>query len=155
MKTATVEPMWLDRYLDFSLPDALSERRERKGIERSLTTRASEAVAPLTSQLNPAVWLRRDRLFRSLVIIAVILVLLLILIFTGLLGTAYNNYLIVWTSNGKPWTYIMRDNWWIFWVVSIPVVLLLFFLVPRKAYGRLWLVLSMFFIGFLGGHVFW
>ena len=49
----------------------------------------------------------------------------------------------------------MRDDPWIFWVFAPVILAVLFFMVPRKAFGQLWIVTATFLIGFLGGHVFW
>ncbi len=132
--------LW-NSYLDFSLPEKLEKRREEQGIEKSLVARFSD-------------WLKPKRLLISVSIIVGLLVVLLVLLFTGNLGAFYD-WLIGWSSDGKPWTHIMRDNPWIFWVFAPIVLAILFFVVPRYAYGRLWMVTAAFLVGFLGGHVFW
>ena len=75
-------------------------------------------------------------------------------IFTGVLEAFYH-WLLWWTSDGRTWTSIMEDNPLVFWVPALIIVPLLFFLIPKKAYAQLWLVVAVFLIGFLAGHVFW
>ena len=141
MSAATMMVNVWNSYVDFSLPKRLEERRAKKNIETSLLERFS-------------VWQRPKRLLLSVGILAAIAVLLLALLATGNVGAFYD-WLIGWSSDGKPWTHIMRDRPWIFWVFGPLLLAVLFFVVPRYAAGRVWIITATFLVGFLGGHVFW
>ena len=99
-------------------------------------------------------WLVPRRLAIGAVILGAVGALFLGLLLTGSLRTFYD-WLIGWTTAGEPWTHIMRDNPWIYWAGAGSVLLVLFKVVPRQAVGRLYLIALVFFVGFLGGHVFW
>ena len=99
-------------------------------------------------------WLQPKRLAIGLVILVAVGVVFLALLATGALGTFYD-WLIGWTTADEPWTHIMRDNPWIYWAGAGAILLVLFKLVPRQAVGRLYLIVLVFLVGFLGGHVFW
>ena len=98
-------------------------------------------------------WFEPKRFGIGAVILGAIAIVFLVLLFTNNL-TAFYDWLIGWTTNDEAWTGIMRENPWIFRAFAAGVLLGLFFL-PRLAVGRLYLITSVFILGFIGGHVFW
>ena len=127
-------------YRDLDLAAYIEDRRSRGRIGGGLY-RAGE-------------WLVLRRFAVGGLSLGALGVLLLVLLFTGSLGTFYD-WLIGWTTEGEPWTHIMRDNPWIFWTFGSLLLIALFKVVPHQAVGRLYLITSAFLVGFLGGHVFW
>ena len=50
---------------------------------------------------------------------------------------------------------VIVSHSWTFWVGALVLIGLLFWLIPRNASGRVWIIFGVFVAGFLGGHVFW
>ena len=112
-------------------------------------------LAPYGERLYRAsIWFVPRRFAPRALILVALGVLFLVLLFTGILGTFYD-WLTGWTTEGEPWTHIMRDDPWIFWTFGPLLLIALFKVVPHQAVGRLYLITSAFLVGFLGGHVFW
>lgn len=152
------ENLW-QSYKDFSVRDKMqgrhdkrSQKRKNQGLGPSWLERSRAWTRQ--KRLSFAEWITSQRFLKSFLIFLGFAAVLLILIFTGALGAFYD-WLISWTSDGRTWTSIMARNPWVFWVPALIIVPLLFFLVPKRAYAQLWLVIAVFLIGFLGGHVFW
>jgi hypothetical protein len=112
---ATATDVW-NSYADFSLAEQLAQRRDSKQVETSLVKR-------LTG------WLKPKRLLISVGILVLLVLLFFFLLFTGSVGVFYD-WLTAWSSAGRPWTLIMRDHPWIFWVTAPLVLGILFFVVP-------------------------
>lgn len=74
--------------------------------------------------------------------------------FIDRLGDVYQN-IIDFTTDGTPWTHIMRDNRLYLIVPATLIMVLLGWLLPRDYTGRSTLLFSVLAIGFVSGHVFW
>ncbi len=93
------------------------------------------------------------RLRRVLEVLGVITLLVVV----GLmLGWTQDAYMWLWTNTtGRPWTFVMRDNVWIFPTVSGGALAALARGLPLRYWTRVVIMWSTFALGFLGGHVFW
>lgn len=95
------------------------------------------------------------------IIVAVLVIITLVLIsgiVFGWLGPAYEWLWMTttaWTGNPRPYTEIMRDNPWIYLVLAFALVIVPLVLLPRRVWNVLLAVYLTFWVGFLGGHVFW
>lgn len=58
-------------------------------------------------------------------------------------------------TTGRPYTEIMRENAWLFPTAATVAIVPASFLLPRQYWVRLFLLFLTFWVGFLGGHVFW
>lgn len=56
---------------------------------------------------------------------------------------------------GRPYTEIMRERPWLFPAGATIAIVPASFLLPRQYWVRLVLLFLTFWVGFLGGHVFW
>ncbi len=79
--------------------------------------------------------------------------IVLLLLATGVLGDVYRAIYTAWP--GRPWTHVMRDHPWIYVVLAVALVWLPFVLSPPTRWGRAFVSYVVFWVGFLGGHVFW
>ncbi|MCH8900247.1 MAG: hypothetical protein IH942_07135 [Acidobacteria bacterium] len=131
---------------------AKTRAEKRAALEHRATDRATQAEKSLLARIGG--WLQPRKLIIALLTVGGIVGLILVLLVTGNLGAFYE-WLIGWSSDGKPWTHIMDEQPWIFWVGAIVILVSVFWLVPRRAHGRVWIITSGFAVGFLGGHVFW
>jgi hypothetical protein len=69
------------------------------------------------------------------------------------LGRAYE---LLWQGTTREqFTFIMRRNPWLYAIPSVGIVLVTGWLLPARQWGRAILVYIVFFLGFVGGHVFW
>ena len=61
-------------------------------------------------------------------------------------------YKAVWSRlGGKPWTWVMRDNPYKYFILMIPLAVFLFFHTGKKY----WAAIAAFGLGMLTGHVWW
>ena len=71
-------------------------------------------------------------------------------------GWTQSTYEWVWlNTTNRPWTEVMRDNWW---YMPLPAAAIMAFLarwIPLRYWGRVVVMFSTFGIAFLAGHVFW
>ena len=74
--------------------------------------------------------------------------------FIDRLGDVYQS-IIDFTTDGTPWTHIMRDNRLYLIVPATLVMVLLGWMLPRDYTGRTSFLFSVLAIGFVAGHVFW
>ena len=74
--------------------------------------------------------------------------------FIDRLGDVYQ-HIIDFTTDGTPWTQIMRDNRLYLIVPGTMVMVLLGWMLPRDYTGRATLLFAVLAIGFVAGHVFW
>jgi hypothetical protein len=99
-----------------------------------------------------------DLFYESLLLLAGIVAVIVVGISTGSIDQFYSN-LTDLTSDGVPWTDIMRQNPWI-WPVGTILVIYVTALVARILRRsprtiRLWLSAVSLGLGFVGGHVYW
>lgn len=106
-------------------------------------------------------WPRLVRLVLSLVLLGVIVTAALAIFasvgsgdtFLARLNDAYSQ---VWSNTtGRPYTFIMRDNTWLFPLLALPGVVLLAYWLPRRIWARTTLIWIVFGLGFVAGHVYW
>ena len=74
--------------------------------------------------------------------------------FIDRLGKVYQQ-IIDFTTDGTPWTTIMRDHRLYLIVPGTMVMVLLGWMLPRDYTGRTTFLLAVLAIGFVAGHVFW
>ncbi len=74
--------------------------------------------------------------------------------FIDRLGDSYNS-LTDRTTDGTPWTHIMRDHQLYFIIPAAVVMIGLGWWLRLSYAGRAIFMYSVFGIGFVGGHVFW
>ena len=74
--------------------------------------------------------------------------------FIDRLSDVYQN-IIDFTTDGTPWTQIMRDNQLYLIIPGTLVMVLLGWMLPRDYTGRATLLFAVLAIGFVAGHVFW
>ena len=74
--------------------------------------------------------------------------------FIDRLGDVYQS-IIDFTTDGTPWTHIMRDNRLYLIVPATLVMVLLGWMLPRDYTGRTTFLFAVLAIGFVAGHVFW
>jgi hypothetical protein len=87
---------------------------------------------------------------------AAVLVFSVVVIVLLVNGTLADFYESIWSRwPGRPWTEVMRDNPWIYLVLAVVLAIVPLLLAPRDRWGRAFLTYVVFWIGFLGGHVFW
>ncbi len=70
------------------------------------------------------------------------------------LGDSYNTVIDA-TTDGTPWTNIMRDNQLYLIVPGAVLLVLVGWVLPRSYTGRANMLVIVFALGFLFGHVFW
>ena len=71
----------------------------------------------------------------------------------GKIGAAYR---WLWqNTTGQPFTDIMREDPWLFFVPAILVLAVTAWKLPRKYWARAVLLYMGLGVGFVGGHVFW
>ena len=70
------------------------------------------------------------------------------------LGDSYKTVIDA-TTDGTQWTHIMRDNQYYLIVPGAVLLVLLGWVLPRSCTGRANLLVIVFALGFLFGHVFW
>lgn len=70
------------------------------------------------------------------------------------LGDVYQQ-IIDFTTDGTPWTHIMRDNQLYLIVPGTLVMVLLGWVLPRDYTGRASFLFATLAVGFVAGHVFW
>ena len=78
-------------------------------------------------------------------------------VFLGLIpGWTQDIYESMYTNTtGRPWTHVMRDQWWWLPLFASPFIALLAAFLPFRWWARVVLVFGIFFVGYLAGHVFW
>ena len=99
-----------------------------------------------------------DLYHESLLVIAGIIAVVVIGVTTGTIDTFYADITAL-TTDGVPWTDIMRQNPWIWPVGTLGLIYLTGLLgkisrrTPRTT--RLWVSAVSLGLGFVGGHVYW
>jgi hypothetical protein len=76
-----------------------------------------------------------------------------ILLATGLLAQVYESIYMFWP--GRPWTDVMRDHPWVYGILALASLWLPFTLSHRTHWARAFMGYAFFWVGFLGGHIFW
>lgn len=68
----------------------------------------------------------------------------------------FNIYQWLWERiGGRPWTYIIRDFYHAFeWCIIIMLILAGVTMGKHLSWLQVWLVLGIFTIGYIGGHLF-
>ena len=74
--------------------------------------------------------------------------------FIDRLGNVYQQ-IIDFTTDGTPWTHIMRDHHLYLIAPATLVMVLLGWVLPRDYTGRTTFLFAVLAIGFVAGHVFW
>ena len=99
-----------------------------------------------------------DLFHETLVVVFGIIAVVVIGLATGTIDGFYSD-LTDFTSEGVPWTHVMRQNPWL-WPVGTAFSIYLIATVakwtrrsPRTA--RLWVAVVALGLGFVGGHVYW
>jgi len=100
-----------------------------------------------------------DDLYKeSLLIIAGIIAVVVVGINTGTINEFYTD-LTDYTTDGVPWTTLMRENPWIWPVGTLSLIYLtaLVAKILRRSHRtiRLWVTAVALGLGFVGGHVYW
>lgn len=97
----------------------------------------------------------------SLVLIAVIIIATVLAATAFFPGDGYADkveaaYELLWQkTTRREFTEIMRERPWLYIIPSVGVILVAGWQLPSRYWGRALFVYLVFFIGFLGGHVFW
>lgn len=99
-----------------------------------------------------------DLFYESMLVLAGIVAVVAVGISTGTIDQFYSNVTDL-TSDGVPWTSIMRQNPWI-WPAGSVFLIYLIALVARLTRRsprttRLWISAVSLGLGFVGGHVYW
>ena len=140
---------------------ALARRLPGAGAVQRLGTRAGIAVANAPGAATIRGWPRLYRLVSFLVLLGLVVAVALVLFasfgtgdtFLARLNSAYE---LVWSNTaGKPYTFIMRDNTWLFPLFAVPGIVLTAYRLPQRIWARASLVWVVFGLGFLAGHVYW
>ncbi|MET0578599.1 MAG: hypothetical protein ABW122_08065 [Ilumatobacteraceae bacterium] len=100
----------------------------------------------------------RDPAKRRAFLVAALAVAIFSATVTGLLASGHlgSFYELVWTHvGGRPWTHIMRDHPVSYAGLAVTLTIVPFVLAPEGRWGRAFLTYVIFWVGFLGGHVFW
>ena len=112
-----------------------------------------QRVCDYEGHVNLRVPINARRLRITAIVLAALTVVGAIAYAGGWLDDWYRSLYI--NTTGRPYTEIMRERPWLFPAVATLAIVPASFVLPRQYWVRLFLLFLTFWVGFLGGHVFW